>query len=135
MAEIKEFDEFIQQRKRRLAVKSCSKEASRKCARGFYIYSFLPAFTFLLIFSLDEILDHAGEFHREDELGGRALADVLEGLEVLQGHGLLVNGFGAFNIAKPSFSNSVPAYRFRLARSDIFLPGTSWRRFQAFQHY
>ena len=66
-------------------------KASRKIAGGLIVLRFT---LYVLLLSLDEILDHAGEFHREDELGGSALTDVLERLEILQGHGLLVNGLG-----------------------------------------
>src|SRR3990172_2001065 len=52
-------------------------------------------FTFLLfhIFA-EEVIQHAGEFHREDEFGGWACANGLECFKILQGHRLLVNRFG-----------------------------------------
>ena len=70
-------------------------EASLNNTGGFYFTRSFLLFTscfFLLLLPLDEILDHASEFHREDELGGGTLAEVLECLEVLEGHRLMVNG-------------------------------------------
>jgi len=41
-----------------------------------------------------DLLHHAGELGGDDPLGRAAVADALEGLEVLQGHGLVVNALG-----------------------------------------
>ena len=48
----------------------------------------------LLSIFAEEIIQHAGEFHREDELGGWAGANGLERFKILQGHGLLVDSLG-----------------------------------------
>jgi hypothetical protein len=61
----------------------------------------------LLLHVLEEVLQQAGELHREDVLGGGAGADRFKRLEVLQGHGLLVDQLGAGEdiiqgLAKPS---------------------------------
>src|SRR5512133_3891256 len=57
---------------------------------------FQPQFLETLLLGLaDEVTDHTGELHREDVLGGRAGSHALEGLKVLQGHGLLVNVVGS----------------------------------------
>jgi hypothetical protein len=48
----------------------------------------------LFLLAQTEVLKHAREFHREDELGRRAGTHGLQGFEVLQGHRLLVDGVG-----------------------------------------
>jgi hypothetical protein len=69
----------------------------KKVESGISSFHFLPVFLFtpsarlLLYIFAEEVIQHAGEFHREDELGGWAGADGLECFEILQGHGLLVN--------------------------------------------
>ena len=42
----------------------------------------------------NKVTDQAGELHREDVLGGWTGSHALEGFEVLQGHGLLINILG-----------------------------------------
>jgi hypothetical protein len=47
-----------------------------------------------LLGALAEVLQQAGEFHGHDELSRRALTHDLQRLEVLQGHGLLIDRLG-----------------------------------------
>ena len=64
------------------------------------ILSFLPFIFYLLLRILaKEVIQHAGELHREDELGGRAGTNGLERFKILQGHGLLINSLAALKMA------------------------------------
>ncbi len=67
-------------------------------------FSLYPLFTssihlFFISLTGDEITEHTGELHREDELGGGALAHFLERIEVLQRDRLLIDALGRFKDA------------------------------------